>query len=319
MLSVVIPLLNEEDSLDALYGRLKAELTKVAPNHEIFFVDDGSRDGSLAKLVQFFKQDPSVHVLSFGNNFGKAAALAAGFKRLNGQYVMMMDADLQDQPEEMLKLIRKLDEGYDLVTGWKQVRHDPIHKTLPSKLFNRKVGRTFNLNIHDFNCGFKLMRAEVARNMRLYGDFHRFLPVLAQTAGYRVAEVPIEHAPRIHGYSKYGAKRLITGLLDYWALVAVTKFYYRPMQFFGNFAIRCAGIATLFAIYALATSHGNYHLRLVWVLAAIFAIGSAQLVAIGLVAEMLINGTRRVAPDVDVSGTPRELNESLRSGGFSAL
>jgi len=304
-MSVVIPLLNEVDSLDDLYSRLKAALDQYAPNHEIIFVDDGSRDGSFDKLRGFWNEDPCVSVISFRRNFGKAAALNAGFQRVRGDIVMIMDADLQDQPEEMPRLIDKMDEGYDLVTGWKFKRHDPIHKTLPSKLFNGTVSRYFNIKIHDFNCGFKIMRASVAKDITLYGDMHRFIPVLAADRGYRVAECVIEHAPRVHGVSKYGAKRLITGLLDFLSTVMTTRFLNKPMQFFGGFGLLTSFLGVLVGLYLLVETllGAGGHIRPLWVVMAVLILGGIQLICMGLLAELLVNVTNRR----EMSGAVREV------------
>lgn len=301
-LSAVIPLFNEDENIGLLYQRLKAVLLALAPNHEIIFVNDGSNDGSLERLKALLWEDDQVKLVSFRRNFGKAAALAAGFRIVTGDYVLMMDADLQDQPEELPKLIDAMDEGFDLVTGWKRVRHDPIHKTLPSKLFNKTVSRTFGIHIHDFNCGYKMMRAEVAKSLRLYGDFHRFIPVLAHDLGYTVTERAVEHAPRVHGYSKYGGKRLITGLLDFLATIAVTKFFHKPMQFFGGVAVRIFGLA--FAIGLFLSYHaifGSSNFRPLWIVFCVLVLGAIQILTTGLVAELLVNSTRRDERETDVA------------------
>jgi len=310
-MSVVIPLLNEVDSLDDLYRRLKGALDQYAPDHEIIFVDDGSRDGSFDKLRGFWNSDPCVSVISFRRNFGKAAALNAGFQRVRGDIVTIMDADLQDQPEELPRLIEKMDEGYDMVTGWKFKRHDPLNKTLPSKLFNGTVSKYFNLKIHDFNCGFKIMRASVARDITLYGDMHRFIPVLAADRGYRVAECVIEHAPRIHGVSKYGAKRLITGLLDFLSTVLTTKFLNKPMQLFGGVGLLTSFLGVLVGLYLLVETilGAGGHIRPLWVVMAVLLLGGIQLVCMGLLAELLVNVTNRR----EMSGAVREVLDSRES------
>lgn len=289
-LSVVIPLLNELESIQELYGRLKSTLATVAPEHEIIFVDDGSTDGSTAKLTDLHALDSSVKLILFRRNFGKAAALSAGFKRSTGDYVVMMDADLQDQPEELPSLLAKLDEGYDLVTGWKKKRHDPLGKTLPSKLFNRVVGRYFRLDIHDFNCGFKLMRGEVARELTLYGDFHRFIPVLAAEKGFRVTECPVVHAPRIHGKSKYGLSRLFTGFLDFASTILVTRFLNKPLQFFGSVGgILLLGgsfVGLYLGVVSLLGEGG--HIRPLWVVFAFLMLSGLQVLCTGLVGELIV-------------------------------
>lgn len=287
MLSVVIPLLNEVDSLEDLYARLRAALCSFAPNYEIIFVDDGSRDGSFDKLEQVWQRDPRVTVIRFRKNFGKAAALSAGFDRVRGDVIAMMDADLQDQPEELPKLIAKLDDGYDLVTGWKKRRHDPLTKTLPSRLFNKTVARYFKLDIHDFNCGLKAMRAVVAQDIRLYGEFHRFIPVLAANKGYRVTECSIIHCPRVHGVSKYGAKRLITGMYDFLTSILLTKFIQKPLHLFGTVGLITILFGVLCGIYTIiemALGHGH---RMYLALTPILLLGGVQLFCTGLIAELV--------------------------------
>ncbi|HWD39875.1 MAG TPA: glycosyltransferase family 2 protein [Fimbriimonas sp.] len=294
-LSVVIPFYNEEENLHPLHTRLKMVLLSLAPDHEIIFVNDGSRDDSVAKVLEICAKDSRVTLIDFRRNFGKASALAAGFQRAHGDLVLMMDADLQDQPEELYKLTDKMSEGYDLVTGWKRVRHDPIHKTWPSKLFNRTVSKSFGLKLHDFNCGFKVMTSQVAKQLRLYGDFHRFIPVLASDLGYTVAECPIEHAPRMHGISKYGGKRLVTGLLDFWATVVVTKSFHKPMQFFGKLGLRVLALGAIVGLYLAANSLGpeGAHLRPLWMVFAMFVLGGLQILTFGLLGELIVNSLRR--------------------------
>ncbi|HEY3782526.1 MAG TPA: glycosyltransferase family 2 protein [Fimbriimonadaceae bacterium] len=289
-LSVVIPLMNEEDSIDELYNRLKTVLAAIAPNHELIFVDDGSTDGSRRRLTSLFDFDKKVKLILFRRNLGKAAGLSAGFKRTVGDVVVMMDADLQDQPEELPNLIAKLDEGFDLVTGWKKKRHDPLGKTLPSKLFNRVVGRYFDLNIHDFNCGFKAMRGEVARELRLYGDFHRFIPVFASELGFKVAECPVEHAPRIHGQSKYGMKRLVTGFFDFASTILITRFLKKPFQFFGPLGGGMVLLGILIGCYLTVLNfmgHGD-HIRPLYIVCAILFLGGLQVMFTGLVGELIV-------------------------------
>lgn len=305
MLSIVIPLFNEEESIDLLYERLKAVLAEAAPNHEFIFVDDGSTDGSRAKLIALHEMDEKVNLILFRRNFGKAAALSAGFKRTRGDVVAMMDADLQDKPEELPRLINKLDEGYDLVTGWKKRRHDPIGKTLPSKLFNGVVGRYYNLKIHDFNCGFKLMRGKVARDLTLYGDFHRFIPVFASELGYSVAECAVEHAPREFGKSKYGMKRLVTGFLDFATTILITRFLKKPLQFFGAFAglLLLGGLLMGGWLTILELVGRGGDLRALWTTCIILLVGGAQVMFLGLIGELIVRvGYLKSPPDEAVHG-----------------
>lgn len=320
-ISVVIPLLNEVESVDELYQRLKTALNHCSPVHEIIFVDDGSRDGSYQKLHQIWSEDSTVAVVRFRRNFGKAAALSAGFKRVHGDVVVMMDADLQDQPEQLPVLIAKLDEGYDLVTGWKRKRHDPLNKTMPSRLFNRTVARYYGLDIHDFNCGFKIMRAEVARDLLLYGDLHRFIPVLAAERGFRVTECAVEHAPRVHGVSKYGAKRLVTGLLDFVATIITTRFTQKPMQFFGTigllFMVLGVMTAAFLGVETILGSGG--HLRPLWIVMTCLMLGGVQITCTGLLAELITNRSHRAgeAYFVTESLPCRDANENDRSSAGS--
>ena len=288
MLSVVIPMYNEEDNLDALHLRLTAEIEKTAPNCEVILVDDGSKDRSFAKASEIWAKDDRFTVLRLRANSGKAAALMAGFDRVHGDIVLMLDADLQDQPEELAKMIAKLDEGYDLVTGWKIKRLDPVHKTMPSKLFNKTVADYYDLQIHDMNCGYKLMKAEVAKNLRIYGDYHRFIPVLAQNMGYKVAEQAVAHAPRVAGVSKYGAKRLFTGLLDFWSSMIATRYRTKPLQFFGAIGGVMILLSLAFAILGIVGNVAQHAATPVWITSGALLVGGLNFVGIGLLAELVV-------------------------------
>ncbi|MDX1931843.1 MAG: glycosyltransferase family 2 protein [Capsulimonadales bacterium] len=311
LLSVVVPLLNEEESLDELYRRLKSAFACYAPRHEIIFVDDGSRDGSYRKLFGFWEADPNVTVLRFRRNFGKAAGLTAAFERVRGDVVIMMDADLQDQPEEFGKLIAKLDEGYDLVSGWKQRRHDPAHKTLPSKLFNRTVSRHYKLNIHDFNCGLKIMRGNVAQDIRIYGDWHRFIPVIAASKGYRVGECVIEHAPRVHGVSKYGAKRLITGLMDFLATILVVQFYHKPLQFFGPFGIIASLLGFFLIILSLVLAPSSPG----WIAGMLLVFAGTNIFGMGLLGELIVKAAAGGKPAYEITESLDNSRRRVASNG----
>ncbi|MBU1880720.1 glycosyltransferase family 2 protein [bacterium] len=230
--SAVIPLFNEEPSLHELFTRLEANLSKMG-NWEIIFIDDGSSDRSLEVLRTLHDREARVRIISFRKNYGKSAALHAGFKAARGQYVITLDADLQDDPAEFQSLIRKLEEGYDLVSGWKKKRKDPIEKKLPSKLFNSVVGLLTGIRLHDFNCGLKAYRREVIAEVPVYGEMHRFIPALVHWAGFRVTELPVQHHPRKHGRSKYGAKRYLSGFLDLLSVIFLVRFAKKPMHLFG--------------------------------------------------------------------------------------
>jgi len=203
VISIVIPLHNEERSIALLYDELQAALEPLGQEWEAVFVDDGSVDGSFAALTRLHDANENVRVVRLRRNFGKAAALAAGFGQARGEIVVTIDADLQDDPAEIPRLLVKLDEGFDLVSGWKTRRRDPLRRRVLSRIFNWVTGRMSGLRLHDMNCGLKAYRAEVVRGMPLYGELHRFIPVLAQYRGFRVAELPVNHRPREHGRSRY--------------------------------------------------------------------------------------------------------------------
>ena len=250
MISVVIPLFNEEESLAELFNQLAAVAAKESLEFEVIFVDDGSTDGSWSAIQGLAVADPRVRAIRFRRNFGKAAGLTAGFKAARGETIVMMDADLQDDPLELPRLLSELDKGFDLVSGWKQNRLDPADKVWPSRVFNAMVNALTGMTLHDHNCGLKVMRAEVAREIRLYGDFHRFIPVLALARGFRVTELPVHHRPRAFGRSKYGVKRFLWGSVDLLTILFLTGFGRRPQHFLGgigglSFAAGCLALTIL--------------------------------------------------------------------------
>lgn len=239
-LSIVIPVFNEEESLPHLYERIMEnikDLSDLIGDYELLFVDDGSRDNSLSVIRALADKDPHVHAVVLRRNFGKAAALSAGFDKAEGDIVITMDADLQDDPCELRRFIEKLDEGYDLVSGWKYNRLDPLEKRLPSKLFNRVTRKMSGVNLHDFNCGFKAYRREVVKTIDVYGEFHRYIPVLAHREGFRIAEITVHHNKRQFGKSKYGFERYLRGLFDSMSSSFLLLFFERPMYFFGRRAL----------------------------------------------------------------------------------
>jgi glycosyltransferase involved in cell wall biosynthesis len=213
-ISVVIPTYNEQDSIEKLHKKLSAVLAKITDDYEIVFIDDGSTDGTLKKMKKLKKKDGHVVVIVFKRNFGKAAGLMAGFDAVRGDIVFTMDADLQDDPKEIPRFLKKLDKGYDLVSGWKFKRHDPVHKTLPSKFFNGLTRVLTGVKIHDNNCGYKAYRKKVVKKIRIHKGGHRFIPPLAQAKGFKVGEIKVTHHPRTTGKSKYGWTRLFKGGMD---------------------------------------------------------------------------------------------------------
>lgn len=291
-LSVVIPLFNEEPSLQLLGEQLNSALAALQRQYEIIFVDDGSTDGSFDKLQQLHRGDPDhVRVVQFRRNFGKTAALAAGFRRARGEIVITMDADLQDDPHEIPKLLNKLDEGWDLVTAWREQRQDPPSKTLPSRLANNVVAWVTGLKLHDLNCGFKAYRAPVVGELKLYGDLHRYIPVLASWQGFRVAEVPVVHHPRRFGQSKYGWQRLMRGFFDFLVVLFLTHYLRRPLQLFGTLGAFCFAVGFVLGLYLtyLRFFGPGIGWRPALFLDVMAIVVGVQLISIGLLGEMVRN------------------------------
>jgi len=303
MLSIVIPVLDESGSLVELHRQIRAVCSEHNIDVEMIFVDDGSTDGSWDIIEQVASDDADVRGIRFRRNFGKAAALTAGLKSIRGDVVMTMDADLQDDPAEIPTLLARLDEGADVVNGWKQRRLDPWHKVYPSKVFNWLVGALTGVKLHDHNCGLKLFRAEVAREIRLYGEHHRFVSVLADARGFRVVEQAVNHRPREHGVSKYGVRRFVRGFLDLLTIKFLTGFGQRPQHMLGAVGLLAFGVGLL----------GIAYLTLLWVLMHVISIldpepiGNrpllaysiaavllgAQAISLGLLAELVVAYTSR--------------------------
>lgn len=248
-LTVVVPVYNERPSLRQLTDEIRENAERTGRPFEIVFVDDGSTDGSWEEILTLAQDDERVRGVKFRRNFGKAAALHAGFARARGRIIVQLDADLQDDPREIPRFLEVLEEGYDLVNGWKRPRRDPWHKVWPSRVFNLLVSLTTGLKLHDHNCGFKCMRAEVARELRLYGDLHRFIPVLAYARGFRVTEMPVHHRPRVYGRSKYGPTRFLKGILDLMTVCFVTGFASRPLHFLGTVGLVAFLVGMIGLIY----------------------------------------------------------------------
>jgi dolichol-phosphate mannosyltransferase len=274
---------NEADSLEILVN----EIREVASRHElhvqIVFVDDGSSDGSWAKIAFLAEQDPNIGGLRFHANSGKAAALMAGFAAARGELVFMMDADLQDPPEEIPRFIEKIDSGFDVVTGWKRERHDPWHKVYPSRVFNKMIGWVTGVHLHDNVCGFKCFRREVLKHIAIRGDQHRFLCVLAAANGFRFTEIPTLHRPRKHGGSKYGFTRFATGFLDLLTVWSQTRFKQRPQHLIGVTGL----VLSALLMFTLVVSPILNLDWLWWFLTALLP--AFVLASIGLVAEYVVS------------------------------
>lgn len=236
-LTIVIPVYNEEESLRPLYAEIMKHIPSLGnliDSYELLFVDDGSQDASVQVVRELAEEDKNVHMIVFRKNFGKAAALQAAFRAADGDIIITMDADLQDDPRELRSFIEKIDEGYDMVSGWKFNRLDPLEKRLPSKLFNRATCRFSGIQLHDFNCGFKAYRKEVVKSIDIYGEYHRYIPVLAHRKGFKIAEIKVHHNKRQFGKSKYGFERYLRGLFDSMSSSFLLHYYDRPMYFFGK-------------------------------------------------------------------------------------
>jgi dolichol-phosphate mannosyltransferase len=297
MISIVVPLYNEHDSLRPLYDEIVAATTAAHLDFEIIFVDDGSNDGSWDVVVSLAKTDPRVRGLRFRRNFGKAAALSAGFRVIHGNPVLTLDADLQDDPQEIPRFLAKLAEGYDVVSGWKQVRHDPWHKVFPSRVFNGLVGWVTGVRLHDHNCGMKCYRSEVFREVRLYGELHRFIPVLAAARGFKVSEIAINHRARKFGGSKYmGPGRFVKGFLDLLTVKFLTGFGRRPQHLLGSIGLVSFGLGFLGMVWLALTwlirlvdptTFPPLHERPLLLYSVACVLLGAQMMSMGFLAELI--------------------------------
>lgn len=288
--SIIVPYLNEEDTLIALVEQQQEVLRNLNRDYEIILVDDGSTDNGSTIAKTLAEQEPRVRLIRFTRNFGKASALSAGMKKARGDIFITMDADLQDDPCEIARFIEKIEEGYDVVSGWKKTRHDPIGKRFPSMIFNGMVQATFGMGIHDINCGFKAYTRRAAKSLNLYGELHRFTPALAYANGYSVTEIVVKHNAREFGVSKYGFTRMFKGFLDLVTVKLMTKYRARPLHFFAllalPFGILGVGMLTYLTIlwFAGLGPIGNRPLLLIGIL---FIITATQLLGIGLTAELV--------------------------------
>ena len=295
-LSVIIPILNERDNLSELYQQLTMVLSHLNRTYEIVFVDDGSTDGSLQLCRKLTMMSPQVVLVELRRNFGKATALQVGFQVARGEIIITMDGDLQDDVKEIPHFLEALEDGLDLVSGWKQNRQDPLTKTLPSRLFNRVTSFLTGIPLRDFNCGFKAYRREVVKNLNLYGELHRYIPVLAHAQGFRVGEIPVYHHPRRHGKSKYSFERFFRGAFDLLTTLFLCGFQRRPLHLFGlvGLAFLLVGVsidAYLAFLWLTGLAHiGNRPLLMLGTLLIIVGI---QILIFGLLAELITAATYR--------------------------
>lgn len=291
MLSFIIPFKDEEETLVPLWGQIVAAAKPLKLPIEGIFVDDGSTDRSFERTKALARRDRRVTVLRHRANFGKAAALMTGFDHARGELICTIDADLQDDPGEITKLKRKLDEGFDLVSGWKRTRRDSAEKVVVSRIFNALTARLTGVKMHDFNCGFKLYRREVVEELNLYGELYRFIPVFAAKLGFRVGEVPVTHHSRRHGVSKYGLSRLLRGPIDLLTVVFLTSYGRRPAHYFGRlsllFLLPGIVISGYIAWLRLATGSIQFRYPLLF-LGVLLIIVGVQILMTGLLAELVV-------------------------------
>lgn len=294
--SIVIPVYNEEESLEKLYFQIKDVLSdNKLENYEIIFVNDGSSDNSVAIIKELIMNDGNIRLISFRRNFGKAMVLETAFHNVTGDIIITMDADLQDDPAEIPNFIERIEAGYDLVSGWKYNRQDPLEKRLPSKLFNRVTSVLSGVKLHDFNCGFKAYRRIVTDNIDIYGELHRYIPVLASRKGFRITEIKVHHNKREFGKSKYGIERYLRGLFDSISVSFVSKFYDRPMYFFGRLGLITFLLGFFVCLYlsiewCMGVSIGNRPLLLLGVLMILLGV---QFFSVGFIGDMLVDATYR--------------------------
>ncbi|HSW53817.1 MAG TPA: glycosyltransferase [Ignavibacteriaceae bacterium] len=290
-ISIVIPLYNEEESIIPLSHELRKALSRININYEVILIDDGSTDSSLQKLKEITKTDNRFRYLSFRKNYGKSAALHIGFKAATGDAVVTMDADLQDDPQEIHSLLKKLEEGYDLCSGWKKKRQDPFIKKISSKFFNFVTRVISGIKIHDFNCGLKAYKKEVVENVNVYGELHRYIPVLAKWQGYTITEVPVMHHPRRYGKTKFGISRFFKGFIDLVTVIFVTRYIKRPMHFFGFLGAISflAGFIVLGYLTVLWIQGIPLSNRPMIFLGMLLIIVGVQLFAVGLLGEVIVH------------------------------
>jgi glycosyltransferase involved in cell wall biosynthesis len=289
-ISIVVPVFDEEGSLKELHRRITEAMNRFGRSYEIIFVDDGSRDKSPEILEELYGEDANVKVLSFRRRYGKSAALAMGFEEALGEIIVTLDADLQDDPREIPNLIRELERGYDLVSGWKRHRKDPLSKTIPSRIFNAVTAWVTGLELHDINCGLKAYRRVVTDEIKVYGELHRFLPVFAYKESFRVGEIPVTHHPRKFGKTKYGLRRFLHGFLDLLTVIMVTGYRRSPLHFFGMIGLTLSFVGLVvncYLIYLKAIHHNIQGRTPLLMLGVLLMILGFQLISTGLLAELI--------------------------------
>ncbi|MCS7197037.1 MAG: glycosyltransferase family 2 protein [Aquificaceae bacterium] len=300
-LSLVIPAYNEEENIPLLYERLKPVLGRLAKEYEIVFVDDGSVDATWEKLKKIAEEDKRVKLIRFRKNYGQTAAMYAGFQHASGEVIVTMDADLQNDPEDIPALLRKLEEGYDIVSGWRKERKDPfLSRRLPSLIANWIISRVTGVGLHDYGCTLKAYRAEIIKKLELYGDMHRFLPALTKRLGAKVAEVPVRHHPRAYGRSKYGIGRTTRVILDIFLVKFLNEYINKPMYVFGTMGFLLLTLGLLMLLYLIFIKlflDENIGRRPLLILSVLFTLAGIQLISTGVIAELLVRVYYRTRED----------------------
>lgn len=295
-ISVVIPLLNEQPTLKELYVRLVDVLPTIGERYEMIFVDDGSGDGSVTTLQRLRALDPRVRFIRFRRNFGKSAALAAGFRAARYEVIMTMDADLQEMPEQLALLLAKLEEGFDLVSGWRYRRCDRLAKRIGSRIYNWATSVLTGVRLHDINCGFKCYRREVLDEVLVYGERHRYIPVLASYRGFRLSEVKIDHGPRVHGGSRYGIGRVFGGIFSLLTVILMTRYTNKPLHFFGLLGLTLLSIGSIIDIYLIGARllfKEWLSNRPILIIGTLLIVVGVQFILFGLLGEMIAFSYRR--------------------------
>ncbi len=300
LVSIVVPVYNEVGSVEPLLAEIDEAMGVFGRPYEVVFVDDGSDDGTFAVLDALAKTRSGLRIVKLRRNFGKSAALAHGFAAARGTVVVTMDGDRQDDPAEAAKLIERLDDGYDLVSGWKQSRQDPLSKTLPSRLYNWTVRRATGLALHDFNCGLKAYRREVLDAITIYGELHRYIPVVAAQQGFRVTEERVAHRRRASGRSKYGWQRYMRGYLDLLTILFLGRYHSRPQHLFGGVGtlMILAGLGVLAYMTVLKILGEAIGQRPLLLLGVLLVIVGIQLLSVGLLSELIVNSRARSGPEL---------------------
>jgi dolichol-phosphate mannosyltransferase len=291
VISIVVPVHNEERSVALLLDEIRSALQPLGREWEAVFVDDGSTDGSFGALTRLHAANDNVRVVRLRRNFGKATALAAGFEEAGGDVIVTIDGDLQDDPAEIPRLLAKLDEGFDLVSGWKARRRDPWSRRLPSRIFNAVTSRLSGLRLHDMNCGLKAYRAEAVRSLTLYGELHRFLPVLAHQGGFRIAELAVNHRPRGHGRSRYGLERYLRGFFDLLTVSFIGRYRHRPLHLFGGLGLALGAVGTAILVYLTVVKLGGEAIghRPLLTLGVLLVVVGMQFFSLGLIGELVLS------------------------------